>query len=106
MGEVAGRTADLAILTSDNPRGEDPVSILDEVRRGLRSSGRTDYVVEPDRRAAIRLAIDRADEDSIVLVAGKGHEQVQILGDRQVPFSDHDEIRIALEERFGPSQAG
>ena len=106
MGQIAGELADLAVLTSDNPRGEDPLAILAEVERGLRSSGAQDYLVEPDRRRAIRLAIERADAGSIVVVAGKGHEQVQIVGDRKIAFSDHAEIQSALEEQFGPEKAG
>ena len=106
MGQIAGELADLAILTADNPRGEDPLEILAAVEQGLRSSGAENYLVEPDRRRAIRMAIARADAGSIVVVAGKGHEQVQIVGDREIAFSDHEEIQAALEERIGPEKAG
>ena len=98
MGEIVGRFSDLAIATSDNPRGEDPRAILDAVARGLESSGQRDYVLEPDRRTAIRRAVATAcgDERAMVLVAGKGHEQEQVIGDRRLPFCDREELEMAL----------
>ena len=105
MGQIAGKLADLAFITSDNPRSEDPLSIIASVEDGMRQSGNPNYRILPDRREAIRRAVERADEEWAVLVAGKGHEQVQIVGDREVPFSDRDEVTAALEERFG-SRAG
>jgi UDP-N-acetylmuramoyl-L-alanyl-D-glutamate--2,6-diaminopimelate ligase len=105
MGRLAGELADLAVVTSDNPRGESPEAIIAAVRRGLEASG-GDYLVEPDRRAAIRRAVGEADEGALVLVAGKGHERTQTLRDRVIPFSDQEEILAALEERLGPSTAG
>ncbi len=101
MGRVAGELADLAIATSDNPRSEDPHAILAAVEEGLRSTGRNNYLLIPDRRDAIRTAIAAAEEGSAVLVAGKGHERDQTIGDRRLPFSDHDEIERSLQERFG-----
>ncbi len=101
MGRVAGELADLAIATSDNPRSEDPHAILAAVEEGLRSTGRDNYLLIPDRRDAIRTAIAAAEEGSAVLVAGKGHERDQTVGDRRLPFSDHEEIERSLEERFG-----
>ncbi len=101
MGRVAGELADLAIATSDNPRSEDPHAILAAVEEGLRSTGRNNYLLIPDRRDAIRTAIAAAEEGSAVLVAGKGHERDQTVGDRRLPFSDHEEIERSLEERFG-----
>ena len=86
MGDVATRLADLAVLTSDNPRGEDPLAIIDEVRAGVH---RPDVlVVEPDRRAAIALALEAARPDVVVLLAGKGHETTQTIGTQTVPFDD------------------
>ncbi len=86
MGEVATRLADLAVLTSDNPRSEDPAAIIDEVLSGVR---RTEVLtVEPDRRAAITLALDAARPGDIVVLAGKGHETTQVVGDRVLPFDD------------------
>jgi UDP-N-acetylmuramoyl-L-alanyl-D-glutamate--2,6-diaminopimelate ligase len=101
MGRIAGELADLAIVTSDNPRGEDPLAIITAVEAGVKESGNTSYRLLPDRRAAIRAAVDAAGPGWIVLVAGKGHEREQILGDRKLPFSDADELGRALEERFG-----
>ncbi len=106
MGRAVGELAELPILTSDNPRSEDPLAIIGEVERGLRSSGNRGYRIVPDRREAIRRAIAIADEGSVVLIAGKGHEQMQIIGDRRLPFSDHQEAQRALEERFGAGQGG
>ena len=101
MGRVAGELADLPIVTTDNPRGEDPLEIISAVRIGLDQSGNPDYRVIPDRREAIRQAVAHAGPDAAVLVAGKGHEAVQIVGDRSLPFSDRDELRNALEEWIG-----
>jgi UDP-N-acetylmuramoyl-L-alanyl-D-glutamate--2,6-diaminopimelate ligase len=101
MGRVAGELADLAIVTSDNPRGEDPLAIIAAVEEGLRSSGNRAYRLVPDRREAIRQAVAAAEPGWAVLVAGKGHEREQIVGGRRLPFSDREEIGRALEERFG-----
>ena len=79
MGEVATRLADRAVLTSDNPRSEDPLAIIDAVVAGARRSDV--LVVEPDRRAAIALALDEARPGDVVVIAGKGHETTQVVGD-------------------------
>ncbi len=99
MGQVVGRAADLAIATSDNPRTEDPGAILAAVEEGLRAPGGCTYRIEPDREAAIRAAIEHARDESgqwAVLIAGKGHEQVQVIGERHIPFSDHECVARAL----------
>ncbi len=101
MGKVAGELADLVIATSDNPRSEDPLAILAAVEQGLKSSGNQRYRLVPDRRAAIREAITAAGPGWVVLVAGKGHEREQIVGNERLPFSDLEEIGKMLEERFG-----
>jgi UDP-N-acetylmuramoyl-L-alanyl-D-glutamate--2,6-diaminopimelate ligase len=106
MGRVAGELAALPILTSDNPRTEDPLAILASVEEGVKASGNQEYRVIPDRREAIREAIFSAEAGWAVLVAGKGHEREQIVGDRKLPFSDFEEIEKALEERFGTSDRG
>ena len=108
MGEAAGRGADLVIVTSDNPRSEDPLAIISAVVPGLERAGQRrlsasqlclderGFAVEPDRRAAIALAIAAAREGDVVLVAGKGHEETQVVRGEALPFSDRDEARRAL----------
>lgn len=97
MGEVAARLADRVLLTSDNPRGEDPLAIIDAIRSGITTT--TDLTVEPDRATAIALAIGEARSGDVVLIAGKGHEAVQVVGDRTLPFDDRDVARTALRVR-------
>jgi UDP-N-acetylmuramoyl-L-alanyl-D-glutamate--2,6-diaminopimelate ligase len=87
MGEAATSMADLTIVTSDNPRSEDPLSIIDQIEPGARAGGRP-YEVEPDRRAAIARAIRLARTGDVVVIAGKGHETGQELADRTIPFDD------------------
>ena len=87
MGRAAGEGSDLVVLTSDNPRSEDPMAIIDEALAGLQTTS-AQCVVEPDRAAAIELAIGAARPDDIVLIAGKGHEKVQVLRNKTVPFDD------------------
>jgi len=113
MGEVAGRYSDLAILTSDNPRTEDPLAILNEVEKGLKSlpikvwdrneikfwRTQKGYLKVPDRREAIRMAIRLAQPSDTVLIAGKGHEDYQIIGKKKFPFDDLIEAKKALEEK-------
>ena len=94
MGEAATRLADLAVLTSDNPRGEDPQAIIEQVRAGV--SRPEALVVEPDRRAAIATALASARPGDVVVVAGKGHEAVQVTGDEVVPFDDRLVVREEL----------
>jgi UDP-N-acetylmuramoyl-L-alanyl-D-glutamate--2,6-diaminopimelate ligase len=88
MGQIAGRMADVAIATSDNPRSEDPEAILSEVERGLVASGARKYLRLADRREAIRAAIGLAGPDAVVVIAGKGHETTQVIGGRVLPFDD------------------
>jgi UDP-N-acetylmuramoyl-L-alanyl-D-glutamate--2,6-diaminopimelate ligase len=96
MGAVATRLADLAVLTSDNPRSEDPAAIIADVRAGAAPS----VVVEPDRRAAIALALDAARPGDVVVIAGKGHETVQTFADgRSTPFDDRVVAREELARR-------
>lgn len=95
MGEAAGRGSDFAVLTSDNPRSEDPMAIIDDALPGLQRAG-TKYAVEPDRRKAIALAVSKAGPGDIVLLAGKGHEQTQTTRAGVVPFDDVQVAREAL----------
>ena len=95
MGAAAGAAADLAIVTSDNPRSEDPVGIILQIEDGLRGSG-GDYEVEVDRRRAIERAISIAGPGDCVLIAGKGHENYQIFADQTVHFDDREVAREIL----------
>jgi UDP-N-acetylmuramoyl-L-alanyl-D-glutamate--2,6-diaminopimelate ligase len=101
MGRVAGELADLPIVTSDNPRDEDPLAIIAAVEVGLKASGNPSYRILPDRREAIRRAVAVCDANWVLVVAGKGHETEQIIGNRRIPFSDREELVRALEERYG-----
>jgi len=95
MGEVAARLADCVVLTSDNPRSEDPAAILDDIRNGI--TGPCELLVEPDRARAIPLAIAAAHPGDIVLLAGKGHETTQEIAGQKYPFSDLAHARAALD---------
>jgi len=94
MGSIATRLADVAVLTSDNPRSEDPIAIIDEVLAGCDGTAR--LVTEPDRRDAIAVALESAAAGDVVIVAGKGHESVQQIGDRSIEFND----RVVIAEEL------
>ena len=96
MGIAACRGADLAIFTNDNPRSEDPASILDDIEAGARSVNLQNYRILPDRGVAIAAAIAQARAGDVVLIAGKGHEDYQILADRTMPFDDRETARASL----------
>jgi UDP-N-acetylmuramoyl-L-alanyl-D-glutamate--2,6-diaminopimelate ligase len=114
MGGVVARLSDLSIITSDNPRSELPGKIIQEIEFGFTShesrsleredlEGRTEikgYIKIENRKEAIRLAIRTGRPGDIILVAGKGHEDYQILGDRRIPFDDRTEVRRALQKKF------
>jgi UDP-N-acetylmuramoyl-L-alanyl-D-glutamate--2,6-diaminopimelate ligase len=101
MGEVTGRLSDLTILSSDNPRTEDPLKIISDIIVGLQKTAGK-YLIEPDREKAIALALDEASTGDTVLLAGKGHENYQILSDRTLEFDDRYMARCALRNRgFG-----
>ena len=109
MGMVAARLSDVVVLTSDNPRGEDPDRIIEEVRRGAEPETKrdgADIVSIPDRREAIFYAVRLAKRGDIVLVAGRGHEREQEIGDRIVAFDDASVAREALEARRLSLRAG
>ncbi|MEW6267870.1 MAG: UDP-N-acetylmuramoyl-L-alanyl-D-glutamate--2,6-diaminopimelate ligase [Thermodesulfobacteriota bacterium] len=113
MGEIAGRLADVVIVTSDNPRTEDPMAIIAAIEDGVRGAARTavaqealgqtghadGYVVVPERRAAIQLAVGVAREGDLVLITGKGHEDYQIVGTTKQHLDDREEARSALRDR-------
>ena len=102
VGEAATRLADLTVVTSDNPRSEDPLAIVAQIEEGARRGGGA-YVVEPDRRAAIRLALREAAPGDVVVIAGKGHEAGQEFADRTIPFDDRvvaaEELRALREAK-------
>jgi UDP-N-acetylmuramoyl-L-alanyl-D-glutamate--2,6-diaminopimelate ligase len=106
MGEVTGRLSDLTILSSDNPKSEDPLKIISDIVVGLQKTPGK-YLIEPDREKAIGLAMDEARAGDIVLLAGKGHENYQILADRTLEFDDREVARRALRERgYDQPQSG
>jgi UDP-N-acetylmuramoyl-L-alanyl-D-glutamate--2,6-diaminopimelate ligase len=94
MGEIAGKLADIAIATSDNPRSENPEAILREVEAGLIRSGATKYLKIVERREAIRQALELANPGTVVVIAGKGHETTQVIGSQELPFDDR---KVAAE---------
>jgi UDP-N-acetylmuramoyl-L-alanyl-D-glutamate--2,6-diaminopimelate ligase/murE/murF fusion protein len=110
MGEIAGHRCDLAVVTSDNPRSEDPMAIIAQILAGVQKAGghfyspaditagfaRKGYVAEPDRRKAIQLGVALSQPGDTVLIAGKGHETYQILGKTTIAFDDREEARTAL----------
>jgi UDP-N-acetylmuramoyl-L-alanyl-D-glutamate--2,6-diaminopimelate ligase len=97
MGEVAGELSDLVVLTSDNPRSEDPLAIMNDALVGLRRHD-VQHIVEPDRARAIRQALEAAAPGDIVILAGKGHESYQVLKDRTIAFDDREVARAVLRE--------
>ncbi len=103
MGAVAGRLSDVVIITSDNPRSEDPARIIEDVQRGVpgaRAQGKKpDVLAIVERGEAIARAIELARPGDLVIVAGKGHEKTQVIGDRELPFDDVDVSRAALTRR-------
>ena len=113
MGAVSGKYSDLSIITSDNPRTEDPNTIIEGIEEGIKRLGirkycvddltvnscKKGYVTVVDRLRAIRFAIDIAKYQDTVLIAGKGHEDYQIVGNEKIPFDDRQEARNAISER-------
>jgi len=113
MGAVAARLSDLVIVTSDNPRSEDPVSIIEEIRRGIvlpadrvvpKGQRAAAYTAIVERREAIETAIRDARPGDLVVIAGKGHEKYQVIGDRTLPFDDVEIARAALAKRRSASR--
>jgi UDP-N-acetylmuramoyl-L-alanyl-D-glutamate--2,6-diaminopimelate ligase len=101
---VAARLSDVVVITSDNPRSEDPLRIIEEVKRGAQPeirSGDTELLAIVDRREAISEAVRQARAGDLVLVAGKGHEDYQIVGDERIHFDDREVAAEALATRAG-----
>jgi len=97
MGEVAGRNSDLVIVTSDNPRTENPLEIIAQIEVGLKTTN-CPYLAIPDRREAIHQAIRKAKPNDVVIIAGKGHETYQIVGNNKYHFDDREIAREALDK--------
>jgi UDP-N-acetylmuramoyl-L-alanyl-D-glutamate--2,6-diaminopimelate ligase len=106
MGAVVARLSDLVIVTSDNPRGEEPERIIEDIMRGIQPPSHRGMLSPPrphlrivDRRQAIERAIASAAPGDMVLIAGKGHERTQVIGDKVLPFDDAAVARDALAQR-------
>ena len=97
MGAIAARLADRVVLTSDNPRSEKPDAIIDDIERGM--SGARNYARITDRREAIARTIDQATDDDVIVIAGKGHESYQVIGDQIIHFDDREEAELALKKK-------
>ena len=104
MGMAAAEASDYVVLTSDNPRSEDPLAIINDALVGLRRFD-TPHSIEPDRGKAIRIAMEQARPGDIVILAGKGHEPYQVLKDRTIDFDDREEARRLLRG-FGYGRNG
>ena len=99
MGEIGARLSDIAIITSDNPRTEDPNQIIDMILAGI--PNRSNCLVEENRRKAIRMAMDMAEKDDIIVLCGKGHETYQILGTTKTHLDEREEVAAHLREEKG-----
>ncbi len=97
MGSISAELADFSVITSDNPRSEEPLSIIHDIEQGYLTIRPDAYLVEPDRRAAIRKSLERANPGDVVIIAGKGHEDYQIVGNQRLNFVDRLEAIWALE---------
>jgi len=100
MGAIAARLADRVVVTSDNPRGEAPDAIIAEIVQGIEGN---QHVEIADRRAAIAQTIENATDDDVIVIAGKGHETYQVIGDQVIHFDDREEAELALNKRHGKS---
>ena len=89
MAKISEEYSDFSIITNDNPRGEDPDKIIEQICLGFSNNN---YIIEPDRERAIQKALEKAEKEDIVLIAGKGHEKVQIYSHKTVPFDDREII--------------
>jgi UDP-N-acetylmuramoyl-L-alanyl-D-glutamate--2,6-diaminopimelate ligase len=106
MGEAAGLLSDLVVLTSDNPRSEDPLRIINDVVVGLQKVN-AKYRIEPDRERALAIALEEARPGDIVLLAGKGHETYQVLPTGTIEFDDREKARAILRSKgFSKAKAG
>ncbi len=95
MGKIAGELSDFCVVTSDNPRSEQPEAIIDDILVGVKQTN-VSYVVIPDRKSAIKYAIDNAKSGDVIVLAGKGHEKYQILNDKTIPFDEREIVEEIL----------
>ncbi|MFN3699336.1 MAG: UDP-N-acetylmuramoyl-L-alanyl-D-glutamate--2,6-diaminopimelate ligase, partial [Dictyoglomus sp.] len=100
MGEISAKLSDIVIVTSDNPRTEDPFKIIQDIEKGIKRINFKDYYIIENREEAIKRAIEIAQEGDSVLIAGKGHEDYQIIGGNKIPFSDQEIAKRYLKERI------
>ena len=98
MGRIATALSDYTIITSDNPRSEDPLKVIEDIKSGIKELEKVRFETEEDRRLAIKLAFERADQGDIVVIAGKGHEQGQEIAGKMIPFDDVEVARELLRE--------
>jgi UDP-N-acetylmuramoyl-L-alanyl-D-glutamate--2,6-diaminopimelate ligase len=96
MGEIATRLADRVVVTSDNPRNEHPEQIINQILSGISAEALGRVEIDPDRQKAIETAIRLLRSDDILVVAGKGHEDYQIIGEKKIHFSDQEIVQAAL----------
>ena len=99
MGKIAGTLADWTIITSDNPRSEDPLAIISDIEKGIKKTGTKNYQILPDRKEAIEEALSLGKKGDYILVAGKGHENYQIIKDKVTHFDDAEVIREILKRK-------
>jgi UDP-N-acetylmuramoyl-L-alanyl-D-glutamate--2,6-diaminopimelate ligase len=99
MGKIAGTLADWTIITSDNPRSEDPLAIISDIEKGIKKTGTKNYQILPDRKEAIEEALSLGKKGDYILVAGKGHETYQIIKDKVNHFDDAEVIREILKRK-------
>lgn len=100
MGKISGELADISIVTSDNPRSEEPLDIINQIEEGIRETGKP-YILMADRREAIAEAVRIAQKGDIIVIAGKGHEDYQLIKDRVIHFDDRETAHELLRERLG-----
>lgn len=106
MGEIAARLSSLAVVTSDNPRSENPLTIINDILVGVQKAPEAVYLVIPDRREAIERAIGAAGPGDVVVIAGKGHEDYQIVGERRLHFDDRETAAAVLDNLANGEDAG
>ncbi len=98
MGKIAGKLSDWTIITSDNPRSEDPLSIISQIEEGIKITGPGKYEIQPDRKTAVKTALSKAKKGDYILIAGKGHEDYQITGNKTIHFDDKEVVREILKD--------